>query len=67
MRHGEANAYNLITVERLCAAIEVRAWDGTGFVRVKHSVYDRADDGWHPREQEDPGNVQVEFVPPSQK
>lgn len=67
MRHGEANAYNLITVERLCAAIEVRAWDGAAFVRVNHSIYDRADDGWHPRERKDPGTVQVDFVPPAPK
>jgi 3',5'-cyclic AMP phosphodiesterase CpdA len=57
MRHGEANAYNVIKVERLCSMIEVRAWDGTAFRPLRHTVYDRADDGWHPRDQSDPGAV----------
>jgi 3',5'-cyclic AMP phosphodiesterase CpdA len=57
MRHGEANAYNLIKVERLCSMIEVRAWDGAAFSRLRHTVYDRADDGWHPRDKVDPGAV----------
>ena len=62
MRHGEANAYNLIKVERLCIMIEVRAWDGTAFTTLRHTVYDRADDGWHPRNNVDPGPVRREPV-----
>jgi 3',5'-cyclic AMP phosphodiesterase CpdA len=57
MRAGEANAYNLIQVERKHIMIEVRAWDGAAFKRLRCTDYDRADDGWHPRERVDPGPV----------
>lgn len=65
MREGEANAYNFITVEREHVTIEVRAWNGTAFSRLRHTAYDRAEDGWHPRGQADPGTVRAEPVPPS--
>jgi 3',5'-cyclic AMP phosphodiesterase CpdA len=57
MRHGEANAYNLLRVERTHLTIEVRAWDGGAFATRHISVYDRADDGWHVRAAADPGPV----------
>ena len=57
MRAGEANAYNLLNVERTHITIEVRAWDGRTFTPLRHTAYDRADDGWHPRENRDPGAV----------
>lgn len=57
MREGEANAYNLLTLERKLITIEVRSWDGNRFSRLRHTIYDRADDGWHPRERVDPGSV----------
>ena len=57
LREGEANAYNLITVDRKLVAIEVRAWDGTRFSTLRATTYDRADDGWHPRSEADPGAV----------
>jgi 3',5'-cyclic AMP phosphodiesterase CpdA len=64
MRQGEANAYNLLRLERRLITIEVRAWDGTGFTRLRETIYDRGDDGWHPREQKDPGTVRADPVPP---
>jgi 3',5'-cyclic AMP phosphodiesterase CpdA len=57
MRHGEANAYNFITLERTKITVEVRAWNGSGFAMLHHSIYDRADDGWHARAAEPPGKV----------
>ena len=57
MREGEPNAYNLFTVERKLITIEVRSWNGTGFSRLSHTIYDRADDGWHPRDQANPGPI----------
>lgn len=57
MRHGEANAYNLIRVDRTHLFIDVRAWDGRGFARRHRSVYERADDGWHARHGADAGTV----------
>ena len=56
-RHGEANAYNVLRVERKRIAIEVRAWNGTRFAPLHETIYDRADDGWHPRAAVDPGPV----------
>jgi len=64
MRQGEANAYNLLTLERECITIEVRAWDGAAFHRLRQTVYERDDDGWHPRERADPGPVRADAVPP---
>lgn len=57
MRHGEANAYNLIRLERTLLSIEVRAWDGHMFSTQHHSIYDRAEDGWHARQGVDAGKV----------
>ena len=57
LREGEANAYNLLKVERKLITIEVRAWNGKAFAPLRHTVYDRADDGWHPRAAVDPGAV----------
>ena len=65
MRQGEANAYNVLAVERKCIAIEVRAWTGRAFERLNYTVYDRGDDGWHPRGQKDPGPVVGELTPTS--
>lgn len=48
-RRGEANAYNLLTVERTRIAIEVRAWDGARFSALRTTHYTRAEDGWHER------------------
>jgi 3',5'-cyclic AMP phosphodiesterase CpdA len=59
MRQGEANAYNVLTVERTLITIEVRAWDGRAFAPLRHTVYDRRDDGWHARGDGDPGNVRA--------
>ena len=56
-REGEANAYNVLHLERKLITIEVRAWNGSGFAPLRHTVYDRADDGWHPRDSADPGAV----------
>jgi 3',5'-cyclic AMP phosphodiesterase CpdA len=56
-RHGESNAYNVISVERTHIVIEVRAWNGSVFESCQQTVYDRADDGWHPRDHADPGSV----------
>lgn len=61
LREGEANAYNLLTLERKRISIEVRAWDGRGFATLSHTLYDRADDGWHPRAAADPGAVQKQL------
>jgi 3',5'-cyclic AMP phosphodiesterase CpdA len=63
MRGGEANAYNLLRVERRHITIEVRAWDGTAFAQVRHTTYDCADDGWHPRDHVDPGPVVADPKP----
>jgi 3',5'-cyclic AMP phosphodiesterase CpdA len=57
MRHGEANAYNLLTLERTRITIEVRAWNGSAFAAIRHTRYERLDDGWHPREAADPGAI----------
>jgi 3',5'-cyclic AMP phosphodiesterase CpdA len=57
LREGEANAYNVLQLERKLITIEVRAWNGTTFATLRRTVYDRADDGWHPREAVDPGAV----------
>lgn len=56
-RAAEPNAYNLIHVDRKLITIEVRTWNGRIFAPITHTVYDRADDGWHPREAADPGAV----------
>lgn len=56
-RAHEANAYNVLRLERKCIGIEVRAWNGAGFEPVRHTIYDRSDDGWHPRAAVDPGAV----------
>jgi 3',5'-cyclic AMP phosphodiesterase CpdA len=63
MRHGEANAYNVIRVERTHVEIDVRAWNGRAFTVLKRTVYDRADDGWHPRNRSDPGSVPGHAIP----
>lgn len=57
LREGEANAYNLITLERKLITIDVRAWDGKAFASLRRTIYDRADDGWHARGSADPGAV----------
>jgi 3',5'-cyclic AMP phosphodiesterase CpdA len=57
LREGEANAYNVICVERKLVTIEVRGWDGAKFTSIRHITYDRADDGWHPRDTTDPGKI----------
>ena len=57
LREGEANAYNLLHVERKHITIEVRAWNGQEFAPLRQTVYARADDGWHPRAAADPGAV----------
>lgn len=57
MRHGEANAYNLLHVARTRLTIEVRAWDGRAFVTRHQSFYERADDGWHVRAGADVGSI----------
>lgn len=62
-RHGEANAYNVIRVERTRVEIDVRAWNGREFHSIKRTRYDRADDGWHPRDCSDPGSVAVHPIP----
>jgi 3',5'-cyclic AMP phosphodiesterase CpdA len=59
LREGEANAYNFITLERELITIEVRAWNGSTFASLAHTVYDRADDGWHARALADPGAVRA--------
>jgi 3',5'-cyclic AMP phosphodiesterase CpdA len=51
-RQGEANAYNLLSIERTHITIEIRAWNGTAFARLRRTSYDRLDDGWHPRSVE---------------
>ncbi len=56
-REGEPNAYNVIHVERRMITIEVRAWNGGEFAPLRQTIYDRADDGWHPRAAADPGSV----------
>jgi 3',5'-cyclic AMP phosphodiesterase CpdA len=60
MRGGEANAYNLLRIERKEIRIEVRAWNGTEFAAVRYTTYDCAEDGWHPRDHVDPGPVIAE-------
>lgn len=62
MRNGEANAYNVITLERKLITIEVRAWNGSAFATLHESTYDRADDGWHARGAQPPGTVVAEHV-----
>ncbi len=58
LRQGEANAYNLITLERKLITIDVRAWEGKAFASLRRTIYDRADDGWHARAgAADPGAV----------
>ncbi len=57
LREGEANAYNVIHLERKLITIEVRAWNGTAFASLRRTIYDRADDGWHARNEPDPGAV----------
>jgi 3',5'-cyclic AMP phosphodiesterase CpdA len=56
-REGEANAYNLLRVERTRISIEVRAWDGRAFERLTHTDYARAADGWHATNAVDLGRV----------
>lgn len=60
MRRGEANAYNLLVVERKRITIDVRAWDGHAFAPLRQTIYDRADDGWHAEAERDPGRVTSE-------
>jgi 3',5'-cyclic AMP phosphodiesterase CpdA len=57
MREGEANAYNVLRVERTRIDIEVRSWNGHAFSTLRHTCYDRADDGWHACDRVDPGAV----------
>ncbi len=58
LREGEANAYNVLHLERKLITIEVRAWNGTAFAPLRQTIYDRADDGWHARDGGgDPGAV----------
>lgn len=45
-RHGEANAYNLLHVERTRMRIEVRAWQDGRFTTLQSSWYERATHGW---------------------
>lgn len=63
VRHGEANAYNFITLERKLITIEVRSWNGAAFARLHHSTYDRVEDGWHARGTEPPGPVAAKIPP----
>lgn len=58
LREGEANAYNVITLERKLITIDVRAWNGKAFASLRRTIYDRADNGWHARGgSADPGAV----------
>jgi 3',5'-cyclic AMP phosphodiesterase CpdA len=57
MRQGEANAYNLLHIERKLITIEVRSWNGSAFAPLHTTTYDRGDDGWHPRAASDPGKI----------
>lgn len=66
-REGEANAYNVIRVERKLITIEVRAWNGRAFAPLNETVYDRHDDGWHARGTPDPGAVASPATPPRQE
>jgi 3',5'-cyclic AMP phosphodiesterase CpdA len=63
MRNGEANAYNLLTLERKLITIEVRAWDGRAFATLHQSTYDRVEDGWHRRGAAPPGHVGAKTAP----
>ena len=56
LREGEANAYNLISIERERIAIEVRAWNGAAFATLREAYYQRFASGWQPRAGE-PGKI----------
>jgi 3',5'-cyclic AMP phosphodiesterase CpdA len=45
-RRGEANAYNLITIDGDHLQLEVRAWDGAQFVRLSQRDYEQKEHGW---------------------
>jgi 3',5'-cyclic AMP phosphodiesterase CpdA len=57
LREGEANAYNLISVERERIVIEVRAWNGTAFATLHLAHYERFANGWQPRAGTEPGKI----------
>jgi 3',5'-cyclic AMP phosphodiesterase CpdA len=57
LREGEANAYNLISVERERIDIEVRAWNGSAFATLRVAQYERFANGWQPRGGSEPGNI----------
>lgn len=57
LRAGEANAYNLISVERERIGIEVRAWNGAAFATLHRVDYERGTSGWVPRAGREPGNI----------
>jgi 3',5'-cyclic AMP phosphodiesterase CpdA len=45
-RRGEANAYNWITLEPARVSVEVRAWNGSGFVTQTVTHFLRVPEGW---------------------
>jgi 3',5'-cyclic AMP phosphodiesterase CpdA len=47
-RRGEANAYNLLTVEGHRLTVEVRSWDGAAFGPSAVHRYVQAETGWRP-------------------
>jgi len=57
LRHGELNAYNLIRIDGGELTIEVREWNGVGFLPIRRTVYDRDTHGWHSRTGVDPGTL----------
>lgn len=57
LRQGELNAYNLIRIDGAELTIEVREWNGVGFLPIRRTVYDRNDHGWHSRTGVDPGTL----------
>lgn len=56
-RAGELNAYNVITIAGEQLTIEVREWNGIGFLPIRRTVYDRDTHGWHSRTGKDPGTL----------
>jgi len=46
LRGGESNSYNLVTVDGSQLGLEVRAWDGGGFVTDFTIAYRREGDEW---------------------
>lgn len=53
VRPSDRNGFNLITLDRNSARVEVQSWVKDEFISLPPHIYLRSDRGWHPQSSED--------------